>query len=295
MKLSILRFLWLVVAPTTLLISCGQLGPDDGAIQKSLQSKLPSYWKVNSISLDNKENLGSQSDPSIQARFKAMLQLTEDTFNDVTPAKTESWSSASQNSTPVIFLEVAERKGKVVELFGVALSERYTDSWKTGFQFDNNPTNNLGKPRSFFEGKTVLKNSPEEGAYKADLAKKEAEKLVQLSGTWEGTYTCSFDGVRGLKLVIDAKQANQVEAVFNFFPVPTGAAMKPGSYKMVGIYQGPTAQETSDTIKLKATSWIKQPPGYKTIDLEGKVDLTQGKLEGDIPDSLCRDVNLTKK
>jgi hypothetical protein len=28
----------------------------------------------------NKESLGSQSDPSIQARFKAMLQLTEDTF-----------------------------------------------------------------------------------------------------------------------------------------------------------------------------------------------------------------------
>jgi hypothetical protein len=66
-----------------LLVSCSQLGPNDGILRNSLQSQLPAYWEVSALNLENRENLGSQADPNIQARFKAVLRLKEDTFNKV--------------------------------------------------------------------------------------------------------------------------------------------------------------------------------------------------------------------
>jgi hypothetical protein len=63
----------------TLLTACSQLGSDDEVLKKSLQSNLPAYWEVGSLNLENRENLGSQSDPSVQSRFKAIVRLKEDT------------------------------------------------------------------------------------------------------------------------------------------------------------------------------------------------------------------------
>jgi hypothetical protein len=278
---------------------CSQSGPSDSELKNSLQSKLPAYWEVTSLSLENKENLGSKSDPNVQARFKAVIRLKEDTFkSEADQASTVSWFSQPK-TTNVTFVSQVERKGKTAELFGVSHSKRFTDSWKTEFRFDNEPTSELGQPRSFFKGKTVLRNSKEEDAYKAELAKQEADKLAQLSGTWEGTYRCGFDGPTGLKLVIDAKSNNQVNAVFNFFPIPNGRSILPGSFNMEGAYQastsGSTSSQTSDGVRLTATSWIKRPQNYTTVDLEGKVNLTQGTLNGEIPNTGCGDVKLAKK
>lgn len=157
----------------TLLTACSQLGPDDGVLKKSLQLSLPAYWEVGSLNLENRENLGTQSDPSVQSRFKAIVRLKEDTFNEVESSNSDSYSSKEAKS--VIFISQSERKGKAVELYGVASSRQYMDSWRTDFRFDNEPMAGLGQPRSFFRGKTVLKNSQEEQVYKVEQ-EKQAEK-----------------------------------------------------------------------------------------------------------------------
>jgi hypothetical protein len=48
--------------------------------------------------------------------------------------------------------------------------------WRTDFRFDNEPMAGLGQPRSFFRGKTVLKNSKEEQVYKTELEKQAEEE-----------------------------------------------------------------------------------------------------------------------
>jgi hypothetical protein len=70
--------------------------------------------------------------------------------------------------------------------------------------------------------------------------------------------------------------------VFNFFPISNRRSILPGSYRMEGAYQS-------------STSWIKRSQNYTTVDLEGKVNLAQGTLNGEIPNTGCGKVNLAKK
>jgi hypothetical protein len=124
-------------------------------------------------------------------------------------------------------------------------------------------------------------------------AQNSPSKLDQLNGSWQGTYICP-QGLTGLRLVVEAKSENEVYAMFNFFPHPTNPSVPPGSFRMKGSYTSFASSQIPDVLKLSATSWIKQPPGYRTVDLEGNVDLTQGKLDGRILDPGCDVVNLTK-
>jgi hypothetical protein len=150
---------------------CSTLGPGDDAMKKSLQAGLPAYINVEDISFDKKENLGTDSDPSVQARFKSTLKLKEDTFERVfRPDLTHL-----RNPAQVTFIHPLEKQGKTVEMYGIALSKRFENSWKTDFKPDADPTLSLGKPRRFFEGKTVLVDSPEEKQLIADAGKQEIE------------------------------------------------------------------------------------------------------------------------
>lgn len=180
-----------VIALVVTVSGCSQLGPNDGELIKSLQSKLPPYWEVASLSFENTENLGSKSDPIIKARFKGTIKLKEDTFTD---GKTNGLFNMPfgnfQQTTNIIFISPVERKGKITELFGVATSKRFTDTWATEFRFDNNPMAELGEPRSFFKGKTILKNSPEETAYKVAKRKELLSKLT--AREFSGIYVLNY-------------------------------------------------------------------------------------------------------
>jgi hypothetical protein len=158
-----------------LLTSCSQIGPNDGLLRNSLQSQLPAYWEVSSLNFENRENLGTSSEPSIQGRFKAIIKLKEDTF---TKNETTTESYSKPESEAVTFISQGERKGKVVELYGVASSHRYMDSWRTNFRFDNEPMADLGQPRSFFRSKTILKGSQEEKVYEEEKQKERLAKLT---------------------------------------------------------------------------------------------------------------------
>jgi hypothetical protein len=182
----------LVIVLLTLSVSgCSQLGPNDEDIKKSLQGNIPAYLNVDSISFENRENLGTNSDPTIQGRFKAVLNLKEDTYNSVSRPDLIRLKNASS----VTFIVPAEKKGKIVELYGVEISKKYADTWQTAFKPDNDPISSLGKPRAFFNGKTVLANSSEEKAFLDDVDRQaETERKSFLSRLFSNEVSGSMNG-----------------------------------------------------------------------------------------------------
>lgn len=115
-----------------------------------------------------------------------------------------------------------------------------------------------------------------------------------LNGTWEGTYICR-QGLTSLKLVITAKSSNDIDAVFNFFAHPSNPSVPSGSFRMKGSYTVSNSQNTPALLNLKGTSWIKQPPGWITVDLRGNVFVSDGKIIGDVTTPGCSRFELTHR
>jgi len=181
------------VFPTAPIISiviiagCSQFAPKNADIKTSLQGAVPPYLEVTSLSIDNRENLGTRTNPVIQSRFKAALKLKEDTFTSAERLDSVDW----ERQRDITFINLVEKNGKTLEIYGFAVSQPFMDSWKTELQFDNNPFSELGEPRSYFQGKTVLRNSPEEEEFLAEVKKQiESEKEAlekAIIGEWYGS------------------------------------------------------------------------------------------------------------
>ena len=62
-----------------------------------------------------------------------------------------------------------------------------------------------------------------------------ANGAVSISGTWDGSYTCS-QGQTGLRLVITSASGGMLTAVFNFYAIPSNPDVPSGSYAMTGTY-----------------------------------------------------------
>lgn len=170
---------------------CGQLGPSNSDIKKELQSRLPAYLEVSSLNVEDRENTGSKAGPNIQGRFKTSLKMKDDTFKKIYKSNlNKTWKPVED----VTYLTPVKRKGESVEFYGLLASEKFEDSWKTSFAFDNNDVpGTIGTPRSSFVGKTVISNSPEEAAYNKEVAaqiKAERNELLasllnrEHQGTW---------------------------------------------------------------------------------------------------------------
>jgi hypothetical protein len=90
---------------------------------------------------------------------------------------------------------------------------------------------------------------------------------------WKGTYVCA-QGETQLSLVIWRVDGPDIDAIFDFRHDASGAA---GQYNMHGAYR-----PDSRRLRLAADDWIAQPPGYVTVDLDGRVrdDAFEGKVVG---------------
>lgn len=84
-------------------------------------------------------------------------------------------------------------------------------------------------------------------------------------GEWYGRYRCT-QGASAGRLRIEAVpgSSTQVTAVFRFGESIINEDVEPGSYRMTG-------EVTGSQITLTAGEWIKQPPGYSTVDLTAPV------------------------
>lgn len=84
-------------------------------------------------------------------------------------------------------------------------------------------------------------------------------------GEWYGRYRCT-QGASAGRLTIEAVpgSSTQVTAVFRFGESIINDNVESGSYRMTG-------EVTDAQITLTAGEWIKQAPGYTTVDLRAPV------------------------
>ncbi len=95
---------------------------------------------------------------------------------------------------------------------------------------------------------------------------------------WKGTYLCS-QGVTNLALKVSSANGDQVDAVFDFVHPSSGAA---GSFHMSGVYD-----EKTRALRLHAGPWIKQPPNYMTVDMDGAVSTDRTTFSGIMLNESC--------
>lgn len=152
-------------------VGCSQIGPSQDALKTELQNTLPSHWEVVRIERQSTENLGSNVDPVVQSRFKAVLRLKEDVFAYIglIPELDERFQSE------VTYVDLTGNKGTEKEVYGLSTSNQYMDSWSTEFEFDDDEVFQLGDSISLFSLKPMIKDSQEAEEFIA----KSAEKMMQ--------------------------------------------------------------------------------------------------------------------
>lgn len=99
---------------------------------------------------------------------------------------------------------------------------------------------------------------------------------------WVGTYLCG-QGRTAVTLRIEGVVARTVNAIFDF-QVPNGTT---GSFRMSGPYDPATRK-----LNLKAGAWIKQPPNYETVNMDGVVSPDGSTYSGRMLNPRCSTFNV---
>jgi hypothetical protein len=85
------------------------------------------------------------------------------------------------------------------------------------------------------------------------------------SRTWRGSYSCG-QGDTGLEVTLRPVGRDRVEGTLSFFPLPTNPGVPRGCYRVSG-----QAGAATRSIELRGGQWVRQPPGYHTVDLRGQI------------------------
>ena len=110
----------------------------------------------------------------------------------------------------------------------------------------------------------------------AATAAKEAPNPFVAGQSWNGSYTCG-QGSTDLRLDV-TKGGNNVEAIFEF-KTKTG---KFGEFRAAGPFSAPTRH-----LHLTAGAWVKQPPGFVPVDLDGHVSTDGKTFSGNVQGPGC--------
>ena len=108
---------------------------------------------------------------------------------------------------------------------------------------------------------------------------------------WTGTYVCA-QGSTALTLTIDLTPEGGVAAKFDFGPLPQNPDVPRGSYSMSGELALGTGGVI--TVKLRPLSWLRQPPNYIMVGIDGVIDRERRRLLGRIAHTSCAGVDLTR-
>jgi hypothetical protein len=100
-------------------------------------------------------------------------------------------------------------------------------------------------------------------------------------GLWRGTYVC-YQGVTGIYLTVRRASDDDVTAIFKFFAVPENPGVPDGEYDMTG-WPGPQFNH----LQLYYNKWIKAPPGYLMVGLDGDYDEATGEFSGRVRGPGC--------
>ncbi|MGE7469529.1 hypothetical protein ACQKLX_08815 [Bosea sp. NPDC003192] len=112
-----------------------------------------------------------------------------------------------------------------------------------------------------------------------------------LTGNWRGTYVCA-QGKTGLTLTIDRQDGDTFSGVFQFYPVRENITVPEGCFTVSGRIGSRGA------VDIIGNSWIKQPAGYITVDLHGRVGRGGSSMSGTVATpghgKLCSRFDLTR-
>jgi hypothetical protein len=142
-----------------------QEAPTEAQVAEGLSFEVPAIWAVESLTIQAAQNVGSIVDPDIRMRIRATARLQQATFGFV-----------SQIDDVTVLAPVLP-EGHLVELFGFASARLYRGEWEYSFDFQGNPFEGSGAPRSSFSGQTVLRDSDE---HRAVIAEAEVRQRADL-------------------------------------------------------------------------------------------------------------------
>ncbi len=116
-----------------------------------------------------------------------------------------------------------------------------------------------------------------------------AQANWDIAGGWSGAYVCN-QGLTALHVTIkrDAK-GDGVTANFRFGPDKRNPGVPEGAFNMRGSFDPHNKQ-----LYLRATSWIKQPAGYVTVDLDGLMRGSGLYISGDVLGVGCTSFDLMR-
>ena len=108
-------------------------------------------------------------------------------------------------------------------------------------------------------------------------------------GDWVGSYVCPMgQGLTGLTLTVTAVTGPVVNATFNFYAPSLVSTIPSGSYTLAGTYDA-----ASGAFHLYPLAWVKQPPAYMMIGMEGVFDTAAGTASGKV-DTGCAHFQLSR-
>jgi hypothetical protein len=181
----------IVVIGGVFLSSCSQEPqPSSSDIEKALVTQLPAFTRVSNLSVEAKQNLGTNVEPVWQARLRATITVTTDTF----ALENEN----SDENSDVSFVRPIKRSGEAIEVFGKSLSRLYAGAWQTSVELEGQPIATLGQPLSAFgPQKVIARGSEEEKQYLAGKQAAETRAVQEkkqmladapklLIGSWRG-------------------------------------------------------------------------------------------------------------
>lgn len=107
-------------------------------------------------------------------------------------------------------------------------------------------------------------------------------------GEWRGTYTCE-QGQTGMMLSFSPAGADALQGIFWFFPADGEAKEPSGSFEFSA-----TLEKDGRSFLATAGNWIRQPPGFVTVDFSGRLSSDGNSVSGQILNSRCSVFQVTR-
>ncbi len=149
----------------------------------------------------------------------------------------------------------------------------------------------LGADIEAFIWEPLLGGSPPSSDRGISLAATLPPSRSALIGRWQGEYRCQWDTIGFTLDITDeiAADADGIDAVFSFFPLPGTPSLPSGSFAMAGDYD-----PEDGTIILRGGEWIERPHGLQRHDLAGRAEIGGGIISGRIETPGCSDFQLAR-
>lgn len=109
------------------------------------------------------------------------------------------------------------------------------------------------------------------------------------TSVWRGTYLCP-QGITALELSVSHDpETHELTALFSFSADPSNPSVPSGCFTMSGA-----VDPTSEVIRLEPQEWVKWPPPYQSIGLEGRLSAHGTTFAGVITNEACDGFELVR-